>query len=186
MRLLGSILSSRGSAYYAVSEERGANHRQAGGVHHHLVDFAHSPKKLDGAWTEIDVHVVEVALDFDGNHVAAVVCRLERGVNKGFVEIQHQRLAALVRAGLLAQKWTRRGFDDLVRCHSTLGRGYADNGIAWVSSKELNFLVHAIAQAANIVQKAFEKLRLIQKWSILRPSFSVWVCFRSPLPIPSL
>ena len=71
-------------------------------VHDDLVDFAHSTKEFGGSGTQIDLHVVVVALDLHGDHVAALLRRLERGVHEGLVQVENERLATAVRRRLLS------------------------------------------------------------------------------------
>ena len=71
-------------------------------VHDDLVDLAHASDELQRPWTQIDVHVVVVALDLHGDHVAALLRRLERGVHEGLVQVENERLATAVRRRLLS------------------------------------------------------------------------------------
>lgn len=84
---------------------------QTRGVNNHFVDLAHPAYELQGARTQVHVHIVHIPLDLNGDHILAVVDALKRRVHKGFVQVQDKCLLAPVLFTLLPQEGTCRDLD---------------------------------------------------------------------------
>mmetsp|Transcript_12475 Transcript_12475/g.31418 ORF Transcript_12475/g.31418 Transcript_12475/m.31418 type:complete len:325 (+) Transcript_12475:207-1181(+) len=70
---------------------------QARGEYHHLKDGCNARHKLLEEGALLHVHVDALAIDFHGDDVVCVRDRLEGAVHQRLVQIQHERLLAVVR-----------------------------------------------------------------------------------------